>query len=156
MRARDRFKVRTDLDADALWERLLAHPRVRAAELPDPDPAPPEGRPFLIARQSPSEVRLRHWSGPADAPSPVIVMHLEQDEQGRTIVRGRFERRSRRGRLIDLPRLAPGGARWVVLSVISLVLAAALLAPVLIGAPLDTIVSVLVLLVLFTIPTALV
>src|SRR5690606_7039985 len=70
----DRFCVRTDLDADALWRRLLSHPKVRAAVDPAPDPPPPEGPPFLLARQSEREMRLRHWAGPADAASPVIVL----------------------------------------------------------------------------------
>jgi hypothetical protein len=57
---------------------------------------------------------------------------------------------------LDLPRLRPGGAPWVVAGVLLSVLGIALLTPVLAGAAMDTIVSVLVLSVLFTIPTALV
>jgi hypothetical protein len=151
-----RFVVRTSLDEDQLWQLLLAHHKVRVADDPAPEPAPPEGKPFLIARQSDRELRLRHWSGPADAPSPVIVMRLEPDGRGGTIVRGSFEPRSRRSRLLDLPRLRPGGLPWVIAAVLCSVIAIALLTPVLVGAAIDTVVSVLVLLVLFTVPTALV
>jgi hypothetical protein len=154
--SRDRFSVRTELDAEALWRRLLSHPMVRAAVEPAPDPPPPEGAPFLLARQSDRELRLRHWAGPADAASPVIVLRIDPDGHGGTLVHGAFERRSTQRPLLDLPRLRPGGAPWVVAGVLLSVLGIALLTPVLAGAAMDTIVSVLVLSVLFTIPTALV
>lgn len=152
----DRFCVRTDLDADALWRRLLSHPKVRAAVDPAPDPPPPEGPPFLLARQSEREMRLRHWAGPADAASPVIVLRLEPDGRGGTLVRGAFEKRSTQRPLLDLPKLRPGGWPWVVTGVLLSIAGIALLTPVLAGATIETIVSVLVLSVLFTIPTALV
>ena len=153
---RDGFQFRLPLDADALWERLAQHPRIRIAHDPAPEPAPPEGAPFLIARQSEGEFRLRHWAGPADAASPVVIMKLEPDGKGHTLVRGHFENRSRQRRLVDLPRLRRGGGAFITGSVIVTVLAIALLAPVLIGAPLNMVVSVLALLFFFTIPTALV
>lgn len=153
---RDSFSIRIDLDPDALWQRLLAHPKIRAADHPAPDPAPPEGPPFLLARQSRRELRLRHWAGPADAASPVIVMRLHPDGRGGTLVQGSFEKRSTQRPLVDLPRLRPGGGPWVGAAMVCAVLAVALLTPVLAGAAIETVVSVLVLLVLFTIPTALV
>ncbi|MEM7159879.1 MAG: hypothetical protein AAF799_43970 [Myxococcota bacterium] len=153
---RDGFRFRVPLDADALWDRLSEHPRIRVAEDPAPDPPPPEGAPFLIARQSAREFRLRHWAGPADAASPVVIMKLEPDGHGGTLVRGHFENRNRQRRLVDLPRLRRGGGAFIAASVVVTVLAIALLAPVLIGAPLDTVVSVLGLLFFFTVPTALV
>jgi hypothetical protein len=153
---RDRFCVRTELDADGLWRRLLSHPKVRAAVDPAPEPPPPDGPPFLLARQSDRELRLRHWAGPADAASPVIVLRIDPDGRGGTLVHGAFEKRSTQRPLLDLPRLRPGGAPWVIAGVLLSIAGIALLTPVLAGAAIETVVSVLVLSVVFTIPTALV
>jgi hypothetical protein len=101
-------------------------------------------------------LRLRHWAGPADAVSPVIVMELESDERGGTVVYGRFDPRGRQQPLVELPRLRPSARRWALAATLTGLGGAALLAPVLLGAPFEAVVSVLVLLVLFTVPTALV
>jgi hypothetical protein len=153
---RDRFTIRVSLAPDALWDRLVAHPKIRVADEPAPEPAPPEGAPFLVARQSPHEVRLRHWAGPTDAVSPVVVLELGPDDHGGTLVRGRFENRNLQRHLVDLPRLRSGGGVWVAAGVSATVLSLALLASVLIGSPTSLVLSVLVLLFFFTIPTALV
>lgn len=156
LQARDRFSLHVSLDPDALWERVLAHPRVRAAQHPAPDPPPPDGAPFLVARRTPHELRLRHWAGPADAVSPVVIMQLLADEHGGTLVRGHFERRREQRRLVELPRLRRGGPALVVAAVLVIVLSLALLAPVLIGSTANVVVAILILLVFFTVPTALV
>lgn len=156
LRARDSFAIRVSLGPEALWERLLAHPKVRVAHGPAPDPPPPEGKPFLAARQSAHELRLRHWAGPTDAVSPVVVMELQPDAHGGTLVRGRFENRNLQRRLVDLPRLRGGAGWWIGAGIGATVLALALLASVLIGQPTSLVFSVLVLLFFFTIPTALV
>lgn len=156
LRARDSFAIRVSLDPEALWERVLAHPKVRTAEDPAPEPPPPEGKPFLAARQSAHELRLRHWAGPTDAVSPVVVMALQPDGHGGTLVRGRFENRNLQRRLVDLPRLRGGAGYWIGAGIGATVLALALLASVLIGQPTSLVFSVLVLLFFFTIPTALV
>jgi hypothetical protein len=156
LRARDSFAIRVSLGPEALWERMLAHPKVRVADEPAPEPAPPDGAPFLAARQSEHELRLRHWAGPTDAVSPVVVMELFPDGHGGTLVRGRFENRNLQRRLVDLPRLRDGAGMWIGAGVGATVLALALLASVLIGQPTSLVFSVLVLLVFFTIPSALV
>lgn len=156
LRARDSFAIRVSLGPEALWERVLAHPRVRAAHEPAPEPPPPEGKPFLAARQSAHELRLRHWAGPTDAVSPVVVLELRPDGHGGTLVRGRFENRNLQRRLVDLPRLRRGAGYWIGAGVGATVIALALLASVLIGQPTSLMFSVLVLLFFFTIPTALV
>lgn len=156
LRARDSFAIRVSLGPEALWERVLAHPRVRAAHEPAPEPPPPEGKPFLAARQSAHELRLRHWAGPTDAVSPVVVLELRPDGHGGTLVRGRFENRNLQRRLVDLPRLRSGAGYWIGAGVGATVIALALLASVLIGQPTSLVFSVLVLLFFFTIPTALV
>ncbi|MCX4242879.1 hypothetical protein [Paraliomyxa miuraensis] len=153
---RDRFRVRVALCPDALWDRVLAHPKVRVAHEPAPDPAPPEGAPFLAARQSPTELRLRHWAGPADATSPVIILELRPDGHGGTLVDGRFETRHRQRLLVDFPRVRHGGAVWIGAGIVATLLSLALLTPVLVGSPTRFVVSVVVLLFFFTIPTALV
>jgi len=156
LQVRDRFRFRVSLGPDALWERMLAHPRIRASQDPAPGPPPPQGAPFLAARSSSGEIRLRHWAGPADAVSPVVIIELHPDERGGTIVRGHFERRRDQGRLVELPQLRRSGAIWVVASVSVVVLSLALLAPVLIGSPGKTVIAVLLLLLMITVPTALV
>lgn len=156
LRARDAFSIRISLTPEALWDRMLLHPKVRAADDPAPEPPPPEGKPFLAARQSPLELRLRHWAGPTDAVSPVIIMDLRPDDRGGTLVRGRFENRNVQRRLVDLPRLREGGGLWLAAGVGATVLALALLASVLVGSPTSLVFSVLALLFFFTIPTALV
>lgn len=156
LQARDRFSFRVSLDPEALWERILAHPRVRAAQNPAPDPPPPDGAPFLVARSTRHELRLRHWAGPADAISPVVIMRLADDEHGGTLVRGRFERRRQQDRLVELPRLRRGGPALVIAAVAITVISLALVAPVLIGSTANIVVAILILLVFFTIPTALV
>ncbi len=154
--AREQFSICVSLSPEALWERLLAHPKIRAAHDPAPEPAPPEGAPFLAAKQSRCELRLRHWAGPADAVSPVVVMELGPDGQGGTRVRGRFENRNLQRHLVDLPRLRGGGGLWIAAGVGATVVSMALLASALIGSPASLVFSVLVLLFFFTIPTALV
>lgn len=156
MRKRDSFAIRTALSRDEVWERLLSHAKVREATDPAPLPSPPTGAPFLVARQSDGEVRLRHWAGPADAVSPVIVLQMSDDGRGGTLVQGRFDTRGRQKPLVDLPRLRPGGRKWVAAGVIVALGGAGLLLPLLLGASAKAIVSVLVLLVLFSVPTALV
>lgn len=156
LQVRDRFSFRVSLDPDALWERILAHPRIRAAQHPAPDPPPPEGPPFLVARRTPHVLRLRHWAGPADAVSPVVVMQLARDEHGGTLVQGRFEQRHQQGRLVELPRLRRGGSALVVAGVAITVLSLALIAPVLIGSTANIVVAILILLFFFMLPTALV
>ncbi len=156
MRKRDSFAIRTALSRDEVWERLLAHRKVREATDPAPSPSPPVGAPFLVARQSDGEVRLRHWAGPADAVSPVIVLEMSDDGRGGTVVEGRFDTRGRQRPLLDLPRLRPGGRKWVAAASVAATIGTALLLPVLLGASAEAVVSVLVLLCLFSVPTALV
>jgi hypothetical protein len=156
VRARDAFSIRVTLTPEGLWERLLTHPRVRVAHDPAPEPPPPEGKPFLVARQSPNAERLRHWAGPTDAVSPVVIMELRPDGHGGTLVQGRFENRNLQRRLVDLPRLRAGGGAWIAAGVGATVIAVALLASLLIGSPASLVFSVLALLFFFTIPTALV
>lgn len=153
---RESFSICVSLTPDALWERLLEHPRVRASLEPGPEPAPPEGAPFLVARQSPGELRLRHWAGPADAVSPVVVMELGPDGHGGTLVRGRFENRNLQRHLVDLPRVRDGGGVWIAAGAAATLLSLVLLAVMLTGSPMNLVFSVLVLLFFFTIPTALV
>lgn len=156
LQIRDRFRLRVELAPDQVWERLVAHPKVRVADAPAPEPPPPEGAPFLVARQSEGELRLRHWAGPADAASPVVIMQLSPDGHGGTLVQGRFEKRSRQRTLVDLPRIRQGGHRLLAAGIGTSVLAIALLAPILVGATTQLVVSVLALLVFFSLPTALV
>ncbi|MCA9650275.1 MAG: hypothetical protein H6712_14820 [Myxococcales bacterium] len=156
LQVRDSFRFRVALDPEAVWERMLAHPKVRVAQEPAPEPPPPEGAPFLVARQSTHELRLRHWAGPADAASPVVIMQLGPDGHGGTVVRGRFENRNRQRHLVDLPRIRRGGRAWLLAGLGTTLLAIALLTPVLVGAAPNMIVSVLALLIFFTLPTALV
>lgn len=156
LRARDAFSLRVSLPPDALWDRLLAHPKVRVTDEPAPEPPPPEGRPFLVARQSPLELRLRHWAGPTDAVSPVVIMELRPDARGGTLVRGRFENRNVQRKLVDLPRLRQGGGFWLATGAGATVISLAMLASVLMGSPASLVFSVLALLFFFTIPTALV
>ncbi|MGH1341775.1 MAG: hypothetical protein ACRBN8_09505 [Nannocystales bacterium] len=84
------FSFRVELGSDALWEHLCAHEEVRASDDPAPGPSPPHGAPFLVARSGPDELRLRRWAGPADTPSPIVVVDLEDDERGCTVY-GRIE-----------------------------------------------------------------
>jgi hypothetical protein len=156
LRPRDRFVVRTALSADEVWARLLAHAKVREANDPAPTPSPPTGAPFLLARRSADQLRLRHWAGPADAVSPVVVLDLTQDDRGGTIVSGHFDPRGRQQPLVELPRVRPDARKWALAGLVATVTGAALITPVLLGASVQTIVSVLVLLVLFSVPTALV
>lgn len=153
---RDRFDFRVELGPDELWERLLAHPRVREANDPAPDPPPPQGEPFLAARASRHEIRIRHWAGPADASCPVVVLELEEDGS-RTIVRGRFRPRRRQAALV--PNGEYSGRRrrpWAYATVATIVLGIAMAAPVLIGVAPIHLLSVLMLLLIFTVPTVLV
>ena len=147
LQVRDSFRFRVALDPEAVWERMLAHPKVRVAQEPAPEPPPPEGAPFLVARQSTHELRLRHWAGPADAASPVVIMQLGPDGHGGTVVRGRFENRNRQRHLVDLPRIRRGGRAWLLAGLGTTLLAIALLTPVLVGAAPNMIVSVLALLI---------
>ncbi|MCH9688494.1 MAG: hypothetical protein K0V04_44095 [Deltaproteobacteria bacterium] len=153
---REGFDFRVGHSPDELWDRLVAHPKVRASDDPAPDPAPPDGAPFLVARQSAREFRLRHWAGPTDAASPVVILRLSPDGHGGTLVRGHFEKRNHQTALVDLPRLRRGSGAWIVAGVAATVLSLALLAPVLIGSNANIVASVLILLFFFTIPTALV
>jgi hypothetical protein len=56
---------------------------------PAPDPAPPEGAPFLAQRIG-DEVCVRAWASSADAVSPVVVVRLERDGAHAYRVVGRF------------------------------------------------------------------
>ncbi len=151
------FDVRVDRTPDEVWRRLLAHPRVREANEPAPEPAPPNGAPFLIARASPTEIRIRHWAGPADAPCPVVVLNLERIGEA-TLVRGTFESRRRQAPLVRDGRPLPARRRrrWAWAAVAAIVLGIAIAAPVVIGIAPIHLLSVLLLLVFFTVPTMLV
>ena len=153
---RDRFEFRVELGPDEVWERLLRHPRVREANDPAPDPPPPEGEPFLAARASRRELRVRHWAGPADASCPVVVLELEERGE-HTIVRGRFRPRRRQAALVpNGERFARPRNRWIYATVAAIVLGIAMAAPVLIGVAPIHLLSILMLLLFFTIPTVLV
>lgn len=153
---RDSFEVRVELTPDEIWERLLSNDRVREANEPAPEPSPPRGRPFLVARASADEIRLRHWAGPADASCPVVVVQMRQVGTA-TLVSGRFESRRRQLPLVEksLARSRPRGfKRWA--GVGGLVLAIAIAAPLLIGVAPIHLLSILALLAFFTVPTVLV
>jgi hypothetical protein len=83
-----RFEFRIAMTDDELWARIVAHPQVRASEDPAPEPAPPHGPAFLAARDGAGRLLLRHWAGPADAASPLVVLELERCA-AHEIVRGR-------------------------------------------------------------------
>jgi hypothetical protein len=70
------FRFRVDGDADAVWARMLADPSVREADDPAPEPAPPQGAALLVSRSG-GTIRVRHWSGAADAVSPVLVLRID-------------------------------------------------------------------------------
>ena len=38
LQVRDSFRFRVALDPEAVWERMLAHPKVRVAQEPAPEP----------------------------------------------------------------------------------------------------------------------
>ncbi len=84
------FTVTVDLGVDELWQHILAHRDVRVADEPAPEPAPPAGEPFLLARKGPDAIVLRHWAGSADAVSPLVVLRLARDGP-HLRVQGRFE-----------------------------------------------------------------
>lgn len=147
---RDRFEVRVSLGPDAIWERLREHPRVRESNAPAPTPAPPGGAAFLVARAGEHEIRLRHWAGPADAASPVIVLRLQRDGAG-TIVRGQFEHRYRQRPLVGASARRVGA--WVGAGLGGSTLAALLLAFIPIRVEL---IYLPLLLLLFAVPTILV
>lgn len=89
-RARRRFELAIELDADALWERIVAHPDVRVSDEPAPEPAPPDDGRFLAARTDPQTIVLRHWAGSADAVSPLVVLRVVRAGPHARVV-GRFE-----------------------------------------------------------------
>ncbi len=89
MAAERRFAFRVADDDAAIWARIVADPRVRVSDAPAPEPAPPVG-PTLLATKSDGLVRVRHWAGPADAVSPVVVLQLDRDGEI-TKVSGRIE-----------------------------------------------------------------
>ena len=149
---REYFSLRIDLDADALWQRLLAHPRIREADDPAPDPPPPQGERFLVARESPHEIRLRHWAGPADAASPIVVLRLTP-EAGATRIEGRFTWPPRRAPLVTGGTMNRRRRLGTVAAIASIVATIALMAPVAIG---TGTIHVIALLLFFCVPTALV
>lgn len=122
MTAKDRrsFSMRVELPPDALWEHLCAHDEVRTCQEPAPGPAPPHGAPFLVARKGHDQLRLRRWAGPADSPSPIFIIDLEQDARGCT-VHGHIEAGSSGSLTGSGPRwkryVLPGVALLVTLSV---------------------------------------
>ncbi|HWB79070.1 MAG TPA: hypothetical protein VG755_29120 [Nannocystaceae bacterium] len=83
------FAFRVADDDAAIWERIVADPRVRVSDAPAPEPGPPVGQRFLAARSG-ELVRVRHWAGPADAVSPVVVLQLHREGEV-TRVHGRIE-----------------------------------------------------------------
>lgn len=83
------FAFRVADDDAAIWERIVADPRVRVSDAAAPEPAPPIG-PTLLAARSGELVRVRHWAGPADAASPIVVLQLQRDGEI-TRVHGRIE-----------------------------------------------------------------
>ncbi|MEM6989819.1 MAG: hypothetical protein AAF721_04965 [Myxococcota bacterium] len=153
---RNGFDIRVELTPDEIWERLLRNPRVRESNDPAPEPEPPQGAPFLVARVSETEIRLRHWAGPADAPCPVVHLDLSPLQQG-TAVSGTFRPRRTQRALAELgPAVRRPANRWAWAMVATLVLGIAMAAPVLIGVGPIHLMSVLMLLLFFTVPTALV
>lgn len=149
---REQFSLRIDLDEDALWQRLVEHPRIREADDPAPDPPPPQGERFLVGRESAHEIRLRHWAGPADAASPVVVLRLTR-ERGATRVEGRFTWPARRAPLISGGTMDRRRRLGMLAAIASIVVTIALMAPVAIGTGTF---HVIALLAFFCVPTALV
>jgi hypothetical protein len=148
MRAR-RFSFRVADDGAAIWARIVADPRVRVSDAPAPEPPPPIGGSLLAAKRG-DEVRVRHWAGPADAVSPVIVLQLHRDGEV-TTVEGRIEQ-PRVSRDFDA---RPKSRRWwsSVLP-IALLVAAGTLAYFLVGSALLWTLPLLLL--LFAIPSSIV
>jgi hypothetical protein len=99
---RDRFSVRLGLSADEVWQRLLEHTAIRESNDPCPSPPPPSGAPFLVQRVDDSEIRIRHWAGPADATSPIVTLYLESCDRG-CEVEGQFATPSSNGPLVRRP-----------------------------------------------------
>jgi hypothetical protein len=71
------FEFRIAMTDDELFSRIVAHPEVRETGEPSPEPGPPHGPAFLAARGGPGRLLVRHWAGPADAASPLVVLELE-------------------------------------------------------------------------------
>jgi hypothetical protein len=146
---RRKIRVRVAGDADALWERILADEGVRRDHQPAPEPGPPKGPPLLVWREA-DVIRVRHWSGNADAASPVMVLRMRPD-RGALAVDARIEQpRASRSfvAVVRQPSVLMTAVPIVLLSAI-LVLAYAVAGSALLAAlPL--------LLLLFAIPSALV
>lgn len=143
------FKARVAGDVDGLWDRILEDAAVRCAPDPAPEPGPPKGPPLLVWRDG-DVIRVRHWSGNADAASPVMVVRTRPD-RGALAIDARVEQpRSSRSfvAIVRSPGLLVTAVPIVVLAAI-LVLAYAVAGSALLAAlPL--------LLLLFAIPSALV
>jgi hypothetical protein len=83
-RAPDDFTVRIGLDAEELWDRLRAHPRVHVGGPPHTGDAgePAIGGGFVATRRRPDLLELRHVMGPDEVASPTLVVQLEPRPRG--------------------------------------------------------------------------
>lgn len=70
------LRFRVSADVDALWQRIVEDPDVRVSDDASPEPGPPHGAPLLASRRDARTIVVRHWSGPADAISPLLALHL--------------------------------------------------------------------------------
>ena len=151
------FEVRIEETPDELWARLLAHPKVRESVLPAPSPEPPEGEPFLIARASPSEIRLRHWAGPADAACPVLRLSMQRKD-GVTHVRGRFVAHRRVAPLVETGKAQfarqQRSKAWLSVAVVMIAISAVL--AMIAGVSAVHLLTALLLLIVFSVPSALI
>jgi hypothetical protein len=80
-----RLRFRVAEDREALWQRIVADPQVRASADASPEPGPPHGPPLLAWRTGPDAIVVRHWSGPADAISPIVALSLHREGEVTTV-----------------------------------------------------------------------
>lgn len=147
--SRRRFRFRVEGDADAVWARILADPAVREADDPAPEPAPPQGAAVLASRSG-NTIRVRHWSGTADAVSPVLVLRIDE-AAGVARVEGHLEQPGHAAsfRALERPRRV-----WPILLPTGVLVATGVLAYVVAGSALLWTLPLLLL--LFAIPSSLV
>jgi hypothetical protein len=146
-----RFEFRIAMTDDELFARIVAHPQVRVSTEPAPEPGPPHGPTFLAARGGPGRLLVRHWAGPADAASPLVVLEVVPRRNHHVVVGRVTQPRSSQRIGTTAPARPPLWQYAVPIAVLALVVgfAASMLgAIVLFALPL--------LLVLFAIPSSLV
>ncbi|MBX7082760.1 MAG: hypothetical protein K1X88_26375 [Nannocystaceae bacterium] len=144
-----RLRFRVTEDRDALWQRIVADPAVRTSADASPEPGPPQGPPLLAWRLGPDAIVVRHWSGPADAISPMVSLSLHREGDVTTVEAALQQPRTR-----GLDGRAGGARPWQVAVPVLALLAVLGLAYVVAGSALLWALPLLLL--LFAIPSALV